>query len=365
MTPGRRASRRPVASGIGEGEVADLQPVRVTVAFPTIGRWSLLRQALQSILRNPRRDVRVVVVDNASGDETRTEISKLLKEDARLRYVRYEERVHPHANWNRCIEAAGGADYLAIFHDDDLYEPEILDRQIEFLDRHPSVGFVGTGYWIIDERGEVRGSSSARRVGGVIPGKAFIRDLMRRAGSFITCPSVMYRKIALEPIGFDAGVDPRGGDYLTWLKMAERWDVGYIPTPLMRYRRHARQGSASAGLGSGTVAVFRNLSRYASSVAENRPERRAEAEAWIRAVRRRCLARLLSYGLEDCGDSPAERVRFVGQVSEICPVGGGVVAKVGLLIGRPLKRWGLFRIAMNLLRREGGADRSAPERSAV
>lgn len=345
--------------------MTDIRRARVTVAFPTIGRWPLLRQALQSILRNPRPDVDVIVVDNASRDETSTEIRELLARDGRLRYVRSEERVHPHANWNRCIAVARESEYLAIFHDDDVYEPSILDRQIEFLDRHPSVGFVGTGYWIIDERGKVLGASCARVPGGVMPGRAFIRDLMHRAGSFITCPSVMYRRSALEEIGFDATVDPRGGDYLTWLRLAERWDVGYIETRLMRYRRHARQGSGSSGMGSGTVAVFRNLSRYAASIADNRPELREEAESWVRAVRRRCLGRLLSYGLEECGDSHAERVRFVGQVSEVCPVGGDVLAKVALLIGMPLKRWGVFRVAMNLLRGESQVRRPASERGVV
>lgn len=299
-----------------------------------------MRETLDSILRTPRTDVRFVVVDNASSDATRIEVPALARRDARVLYLRYEERVHPHANWNRCIAAAKGSEYLAIFHDDDLYEPSILDRQIEFLDRHPSVGFVGTGYWIIDERGKVLRAVSARVPGGVLPGRAFIRSFMRRAGWFIPCPSIMYRLSALEGVGFDATIDPRGGDCVTFLKIAERWDVGYIPTMLMRYRRHARQ--LSHGIGSGTVSLFRNLSRYAVSVAKNRPELREEAKLWVRALRKRCLARLLSYGLEECGNSHAERVRFVSQVSEVYPSGGEVLAKLALMFGAPFKRLGVF-----------------------
>lgn len=315
---------------------------RITVAFPTIGRWPLLREALDSILRTTRGDVRIVVVDNASSDATRVEVPRLARRDPRVLYLRYEERVHPHANWNRCIAAASGSEYLALFHDDDLYDPRILDEEIEFLARNPSVGFVGTGYWVIGERGEIVGASPEDIPGGVVSGRDFIRHVLQRAGSFVTCSSIMYRMMALAEVGFDSGLDPRGGDYVTWLRLAERWDVGYIGRRLMYYRRHRAQGSGIQGAASGAVAVYRNLVGYLDEWASR--DRKLEQNTGLlrRSLRRRLLGRLLSHGLEECRDV-RDRLKFAACVAEVVPSWGAALGHAAFLAAAPLKSLGVFR----------------------
>lgn len=315
---------------------------RITVAFPTIGRWPLLREALDSILRTTRGDVRIVVVDNASSDATRVEVPRLARRDPRVLYLRYEERVHPHANWNRCIEAASGSEYLAIFHDDDLYDPRILDEEIEFLDRNPSVGFVGTGYWVINEHKKVVRASASSSAEMVVRGSDYIQQLYRRAGSFILCSSVMYRRAALAEVRFDSNLDPRGGDTVTFLRIAERWDVGYIGRRLMYYRRHRAQGYGVQGAASAELSLYRNLLGYLNGLVLRDPKLAQAAGSGLHSLRRRLLGRLLSHGLEECRDV-RDRLRFASCVAEVVPSWGAALGHAAFLAAAPLKRLGVFR----------------------
>lgn len=256
------------------------------------------------------------------------------------------------------MAAASGSDYVALFHDDDLYDPRILDEEAGFLDRNPSVGLVGTGYWIIDERREVLGASPEGLPEGVIRGRDFIRHVLERAGSFVTCSSVMYRREALGVAGFDAGLDPRGGDYVTWLRIAERWDVGYIGRRLMYYRRHRDQGSGVQGAAAGAAAVYRNLMGYLNGLVSRDPALARETRGWVRSLRRRSLGRLLSHGLEECR-GVRDRLRFAGYVGEVVPSWGTALGQVAFLAAAPLKRLGVFRrLAAAALAMARGFDRA-------
>src|SRR3712207_6699120 len=108
----------------------------VSVIIPTHGRPRLLPRAVESA-RRAGRDVEVIVVDDASTDET-AEVCRGLEG---VRYVRLE-RNQGVAGARNVGLLVSTADYVAFLDDDDLRLPGSLDRQRAVLEARPAAGFV-------------------------------------------------------------------------------------------------------------------------------------------------------------------------------------------------------------------------------
>jgi glycosyltransferase involved in cell wall biosynthesis len=101
----------------------------VTVVIPTRNRWELLsRKALRSALGQEAVEHEVVVVDDASTDETAARLAAF--DDPRVRFVRLNERAGVAHARNAGIAAARGS-WVAFLDDDDLWSPRKLRAQLD------------------------------------------------------------------------------------------------------------------------------------------------------------------------------------------------------------------------------------------
>ena len=109
---------------------------KVTIAIPTYSRSRLLREALDSALSQDFPSFQVVVLDNASTDDTEAVVTSL--GDPRVSYLRSETNHGVLRNWNRAIEV-NSSPYLTILGDDDLLLPGFIRESSRMLDEHPRV----------------------------------------------------------------------------------------------------------------------------------------------------------------------------------------------------------------------------------
>jgi glycosyltransferase involved in cell wall biosynthesis len=118
--------------------------------LPTRNRWPILSaHALPSALGQEDVELEVVVVDDASGDETAAKLREL--RDPRVRVVRNDERRGASAARNTGIGAAR-SEWLAFLDDDDLWAPTKLRRQLDAA-AAASAGWAYAGSIVIDGRG--------------------------------------------------------------------------------------------------------------------------------------------------------------------------------------------------------------------
>lgn len=213
---------------------------RISVAVPTCNRAALLHQCLASLLTQTVRDVELIVVDNASDDETREVVASLAGD--RIRYVRNATDIGSRANWNRGLELTAG-DYVALCHDDDVYRPTFLAECAAFLDRHPTAGFVHCDAFITDPAGVPIGRFRAYPDDRLLPSAdAFRRYLLDSHD--VVLSSVMARRSAYAAVG-PFQTEYLCADYDMWLRLAARFDVGYIGRPLVYYRTHPESAAQS------------------------------------------------------------------------------------------------------------------------
>ena len=124
----------------------------VSVVIRTYNRSDLLRNALDSVLGQSAPPEQILVVDDASTDDTPTVMVSYAERSNRLRYIRLERNV----GMDRAMEIGTGAatgELLAFLDSDDLWDPDHLSRTREAFARNPSLAMVFTHYGLIDAEG--------------------------------------------------------------------------------------------------------------------------------------------------------------------------------------------------------------------
>ncbi len=121
----------------------------VSVIVPTYNRRSLLEETIQSVLAQTCQDWEVVVVNDGSTDDTDAYLASLT--DPRICVV-HQVNSGRSAARNLGFEESSGR-YVVFVDDDDLFLPERIDVQVVFLEEHPEIGMVASGFQYVDSSG--------------------------------------------------------------------------------------------------------------------------------------------------------------------------------------------------------------------
>lgn len=200
----------------------------VSVIIPAHNRAHTLGRAIRSVLTQTFRNLELIVVDDASTDDTATFLRDV--GDPRLRCIRHEQNLGVSQARNTGITAAR-APYVAFLDSDDEWHPHKLARQIALMERQTAdVGLVYTGYEHVERSGEVTEIIPNAR-GDVY--QAMLKRHLVHAGS----STALVRRTCFENVGlFDERL-AHLEDYDLWLRVAKEYLVELIPEVLARVHR--------------------------------------------------------------------------------------------------------------------------------
>lgn len=212
----------------------------VDVAIPCYKYGHFLEQSVMSVLAQDKVEARVLILDDASPDNT-PEVGHMLAErDCRVTYRRHTQNQGHLATYNEGITWASG-DYFLLLSADDYITPGALGRANDLMDMHPEIGFVFGGVYVMrKDAGDVhvRAFEDIGPDGGefVMTGRQFIDR--SGAGNLVPTPTAIVRcALQKEVGGYDMEL-PHCGDQEMWLRLAARASVGYIHTDQAIYRQH-------------------------------------------------------------------------------------------------------------------------------
>lgn len=117
-------------------------PPTVSVIIPTYNRCSMLMDCLASVLRSDYQSFEVIVVDNASTDDTETAVQNLCKTCPEVRYLRQEKNLMAAGGRNAGAKASQG-EFLLFLDNDNIVEPAMIRSLIDVLERKPAAGLAG------------------------------------------------------------------------------------------------------------------------------------------------------------------------------------------------------------------------------
>jgi glycosyltransferase involved in cell wall biosynthesis len=166
-----------------------------SVVIPTYNRSWGLRRAVHSVLGQSFGDFELLIVDDASTDDT-SETARLFA-DPRIRYHRQPANVGVARNWGTGVSLAGGQ-FVSLLMDDDRYEPEFLGRRVAALQNHPSAAFAFSGYRVLAEDGrETKVHVPACPPGAVLTSRKLLRSVL---GQDCFVGATLYRTAALRAV---------------------------------------------------------------------------------------------------------------------------------------------------------------------
>lgn len=185
-------------------------------------------EALKSILLQTFTDFELIVIDDASTDQSDAIIKSFT--DKRLRFIQNPERKGIPVNRKYLFEIASGR-FITYVDGDDLLEPDKFEKQLFYLKNNPAYGFVGSSVILIDKYGYENDRLKLDAKPGLIPAIMLFRN-------YFVNSAVMFRKEIVPPGLFDFLPD-FGEDYYLWWKLLQKTKGKNLPEFLTLYRRHS------------------------------------------------------------------------------------------------------------------------------
>jgi hypothetical protein len=219
----------------------------VDVIVPCYRYGRFLRECVESVLGQSDVRVRVLIIDDASPDNTAEVAAALAREDPRVSSIRHIENKGHIATYNEGTEWAS-ADYMLLLSADDYLLLGALSRAAEFMDAHPEVGFTfGNMILLSDSGNEMPAKSIIEATHGsdkrILEGREFI-ELSGADNLVATCTAVVRTELQKRLGGYRHEL-PHTGDMEMWLRFAAHAAVGFISAYQGVYRQHGANMSTA------------------------------------------------------------------------------------------------------------------------
>ena len=209
---------------------------RVSICVSLYDVERVIAQTLETLLGQTYADFELVLLDNGSTDRTMDVVGRY--DDPRIRIASVTPNIGGYEGMNRAISLARG-ELVAVYHSDDLYDPRIVEREVEFLDANPTAGAVFALDRYIDENGVVFGETRLPDgiEGGLLAYEQVFRHLLREKNNLLRCPTFMTRASVLAEVGpFRPDLWDIAADTELWLRIGRSHPIAILDDHLLSYR---------------------------------------------------------------------------------------------------------------------------------
>jgi len=202
----------------------------VSVIIHTYNNEKFIAETVESVLNQTYKDYAVIVVDDGSVDGTR---------DALIPYM---QKIRYHYKENGGIASAKNAgislsetEFVAFLDHDDLWVPDKLQLQMEHFNENPQIGLVYAKYTSFRDGKELRTKPEKGYSGWIF------KELL--AKSFIQTSTVVVKRECLDAAGPYDETFSLGDEYDMFLRIARKFQCGFVDKGLTRYRVHDTNAS--------------------------------------------------------------------------------------------------------------------------
>jgi glycosyltransferase involved in cell wall biosynthesis len=212
---------------------------RVDVIIPCYKYGHFLSDCVESVLTQEGVDVRALILDDASPDNTQEVAEGLARWDPRVTYRRHAVNQGHIATYNEGLQWVDG-DYVVLLSADDMLTPGSLRRACTVMDSHTEVSMtygavvkIFPGQELPAAHG-VSASSAYRLVSGL----RFIESVCETGENPVPTPTAVTRRSVQDKAGGYRPELPHAGDMEMWMRLAAHGCVGVLEAHQAFYRFH-------------------------------------------------------------------------------------------------------------------------------
>lgn len=219
---------------------------KVSVFIVTYQQKDFIDEAISSALNQEYPNLEIIIGDDGSTDGTQDVLKEYAsKYPALIKLVLSSENTGITKNCNRVLKACTG-DYIAFLPGDDIWLPDKITTQVNFMEAHPECAISYHNVEIFNsDTGEILGLYNGP--GATYPYEGTV-DVAVKHGTFNGALSCMVRHSDCPAHGFDERV-PVASDWLFWIEvLLNGGQIRYIDEVLGKYRRHTNNVTESSQL---------------------------------------------------------------------------------------------------------------------
>lgn len=203
----------------------------VSVNIITHNRANYIGEAINSVLNQDFKDLELIIVDDASTDNTKDVVSSFLV-DERVKYFPLEKQKNIATIRNIALSKSVG-EYIAILDSDDLWcDEKKITKQVDFLKENKDIVMTGSGAIIIDSTGKEK-----RKTSKPVNDKD-IKNIFLVKNPFFHS-SVLYRKSSIINLGGYNEDLKYCDDFDLWIRLNEKEKFYNFPDFFIKYREHS------------------------------------------------------------------------------------------------------------------------------
>lgn len=206
----------------------------VSIIMPSYNSESFISESITSVINQSYKNWELLICDDNSSDNTIDIINHYLNRDSRIHLIRSYNNFGPAVSRNKCIDEARGR-FIAFLDSDDLWTPDKLDKQINFMKERETALTYGK-FTLIDEQGNTLKNNSKHKLPDHIDYKGLLKN------PIIGCLTAVYdvQKCGKQKMP----VIRKRQDFALWLRILKQGHQAYcIPETIGYYR--IRKGSVS------------------------------------------------------------------------------------------------------------------------
>lgn len=197
----------------------------MSIIMPSFNCEAFVEKSIHSVQAQSYSNWELLFVDDNSQDDTINIVRSIAKNDARIRIFENKDHCGAAVSRNIALRMAKGR-WIAFLDSDDLWEPEKLERQIEFM-KINGYAFSYHDYVTIDE--------DSNELGEYVSGKKRVGKLGMFSCCWPGCLTVMYD---VNVVGVIQIKDiKRNNDTAIWLKVIRKTDCYLLKECLAKYRK--------------------------------------------------------------------------------------------------------------------------------
>ena len=202
------------------------QPL-VSIILPSYNGERYIKEAIESVLNQSFGNFELILINDGSIDKTADILEEYKNKDSRIKTI-HQENIGLAKSLNKGIRLAKGK-YIARMDDDDLWLKEKLEKQIDFIEKNPEIGLLGTGCYEVTDKGKIIGKK-------IFPEKnqELQKDLIQY-NPFIHS-SIMAKREVFDEVGLYDEKFRESEDYELWLRIAENYKIANLAEPLVTKR---------------------------------------------------------------------------------------------------------------------------------
>jgi glycosyltransferase involved in cell wall biosynthesis len=241
----------------------------ITAIIPSYNGVSrYLAQAIESVRAQTYREIELIVVDDASSDET----GQLVQRYPQARYIRRSVNGGQAAARNEGARHAKG-EFLAFLDQDDLWKPTFLEEMLRVLESRPKAAVVHCDGHQVNEQGDVLEHDAAMKHTGSI-------TQLLRGGHDVATSGSLFRRACFDAVGGYDEQLPIWEDIDVAIRLFERYEIIHYAHALYCHRLYGHNVSRGIASERALFGRRRFLEKHQHSCQPGSPLEQALRKDW-------------------------------------------------------------------------------------